>query len=54
MDSITENIHPETCKYNEICNRDNMCQDCAADKFESQRDDLTWEHFKIEHKIKLL
>ena len=42
------------CIYDEICSRTKMCGDCAADEFESQRNEEAWENFKIDRKMELL
>jgi len=41
------------CIYDEICSREKMCGDCAADKFESERNEEAWKNFKIDRKIAL-
>lgn len=41
------------CKYDEVCSREKMCGDCAADKFESERNEEAWKNFKIDRKIVL-
>jgi len=43
--------HNILCKYNEICNKNIMCQECAADKFESQRNEEACEKFTVVRKI---
>jgi hypothetical protein len=45
--------NPATCIYDEICNRAKMCGDCAADEFESERNEEVWKNFKIDRKIAL-
>jgi hypothetical protein len=41
------------CKYDEVCSREKMCGDCAADEFESERNEEAWKNFKIDRKIAL-
>jgi len=45
--------NPATCIYDEICSRAKMCGDCAADEFESERNEEVWKNFKIDRKIAL-
>ena len=41
------------CIYDEVCSREKMCGDCAADEFESQRNEEAWENFRLDRKIEL-
>jgi hypothetical protein len=41
------------CVYDEVCSREKMCGDCAADEFESQRNEEAWENFRLDRKIEL-
>ncbi len=46
-------VNVSMCKYYEVCSREKMCGDCAADKFESERNEEAWRNFKIDRKISL-
>ena len=41
------------CIYDEVCNKEKLCGDCAADEFESQRNEEAWENFRLDRKIEL-
>ena len=41
------------CIYDEVCSKEKICGDCAADEFESQRNEEAWENFKLDRKIEL-
>jgi hypothetical protein len=41
------------CIYDEVCSKEKLCGDCAADEFESQQNEETWENFRLDRKIEL-
>ncbi len=43
--------HITYCKYDEPCCEKKLCGDCAADEFESQRNEEAWENFKLDRRI---
>jgi hypothetical protein len=36
------------CHYDEICSRQKLCGDCAADEYEQDQYEEDWENYKID------
>ncbi len=50
-DSAAEDLAAEEqtfCHYDEICSRQKLCGDCAADEYEQDQYEEDWENYKID------
>jgi len=48
--SETKNVI-NRCIYDEICSKNKLCGDCAADEYEREQYEEAYENFKLDQKL---